>query len=290
MSTAPGAAPHPILACATRIRGELAGVADAQPLYMAVEDKAAALVELARVEAQVAELKLRVLAAADDVAAASGARDAAAWLAHHTQADPKAIRADLELATALDRRYPKVAAGMATGTVSMTHARVIVRSLEDLAGLDDTVIDEATRDKAQQQLVDWAGQFRPNEVRRLGRRVLEVVAPDVADAAEARRLAAEEEHAAKKASLRLQALGDGTTRITGRLPDPVAVRLRTFLDAITSPRRHSRSPRPAGPDPVGLCRMGGGYRHIVGMPRRWRPCSNTSTPTRCPTTAGTPPR
>ena len=31
-------------------------MADAQPLYMAVEDKAAALVELARVEAQLAEL------------------------------------------------------------------------------------------------------------------------------------------------------------------------------------------------------------------------------------------
>ena len=105
------------------------------------------------------------------------------------------------------------------------------------------MIDEATRDKAQQQLVDWAGQFRPNQVRRLGRRVLEVIAPDVADAEEARRLTAEEEHAAKKMSLRLRPLGDGTTRITGLLPDPVAVRLRTFLDAITSPRRrHSSEP------------------------------------------------
>ena len=133
MSTAPGTAPHPILTCATRVRGEIASVADAQPLYMAVDDKTAALIELPRVEAQLAELKLRVLAAADDVAATSGARDAGTWLAHHTQADPKTIRADLELATALDRTYPKVAAGMATGAVSMTHARVIVRSLDDLA-------------------------------------------------------------------------------------------------------------------------------------------------------------
>ena len=41
-------------------------------------DKRAALVELTRLEAQLSALKLRVMAVADDVALAEGARDVAA--------------------------------------------------------------------------------------------------------------------------------------------------------------------------------------------------------------------
>jgi hypothetical protein len=39
-------------------------------------------------------------------------------------------------------------------------------------------------------------------------------------------------------SLSLRRLGDGTTRVSGRLADAVADRLRTYLDAYTSPRHH----------------------------------------------------
>lgn len=132
---------------------------------------------------------------------------------------------------------------MATGVVSVAQAQVIVGSLDEL---DDAPIEEAVREKAQLQLVDQAAHFGPEQLRILGRRILEVVDPDTADAEEARRLAAEEHHAKKKASLRLYPFGDGTTRLNGRLPDPVAKRLTTYLEAITSPRQANRQPADDG--------------------------------------------
>ena len=58
-----------------------------QVTFMDPADKRAALVELTRLEAQLSALKLRVMAASDDVALAEGARDVAALVAHHTRSD-----------------------------------------------------------------------------------------------------------------------------------------------------------------------------------------------------------
>ena len=57
---------------------------------MAPADKKAALLELTRVEAQLAALKLRVMACSDDVALAEGARDVASLVTHHTRTDGSA--------------------------------------------------------------------------------------------------------------------------------------------------------------------------------------------------------
>ena len=84
---------HPVAGCLADVRRALAGVAEVQPVFMTVSEKEAALVALHRIEAQVAELKCRILACADDVAAEHGARDAAAWLAQATQVEPSAARA-----------------------------------------------------------------------------------------------------------------------------------------------------------------------------------------------------
>ena len=246
MSTAPGLT-HPVLGCVQQIHAALDTVTDVQPVFMTTTDKAAALRELARVEAQVAELKLRVLAVSDDVAEETGARDAGAWLAHHTHADTRTARADLELAKSLDRDYRHVAAAMAAGVVSVAQARVIVRSLDDLK---DAPIDEATREKAQLHLVDEATRFRPHELRLLGRRILHVLDPATAEAEEARRLDAQERRAREKQFLRFFAQGDGTTRITGLLPDEIAQRLRTYLESLMAPRVYTGT-RTGGPGDPG---------------------------------------
>jgi uncharacterized protein DUF222 len=73
-------------------------------------------------------------------------------------------------------------------------------------------------------------------LRRLGRRILEVAAPDACEQAEGRALEREERRAAALTSLSLRRIGDGATRVSGRLPDLVADRLRTYLEAYTSPR------------------------------------------------------
>ena len=123
---------HPIVAVVSDIRALLKGVAGANPTFLTVEEKATALCELVRAEGQLAELRLRVLADAGDLADSTGAKDAAGWLAHRTRTRFTDARADLALATALDRDRPVLAAGMRDGTVTVAQAHVIRRALDAL--------------------------------------------------------------------------------------------------------------------------------------------------------------
>ncbi|MBG6096470.1 HNH endonuclease signature motif containing protein [Nocardioides luteus] len=224
---------HPVLEAVVGITAALDQVAEATPAFMGTDQKATTLVQIARAKAQLAELELRVLATADDVAAESAARDVAAWLHHHTHQRPEALRADLRLATALDRSYGLVAAAMRSGRCNPAQAAVIVAALDELPA----DLDVEIKTKAEETLLAYATQFDPTQLRRLGRRILEVIAPEIAEAEEARRLAAEDAHARKKTRLSMRRLGDGTTRIAAVVPDAAADRLATNLEAFASPRR-----------------------------------------------------
>jgi hypothetical protein len=231
MSLATLDATHPILRCAATIDAALTEVADVQPTYLTTEQKRTALVELSRLEARVAELRLRILGVAGEVGDESGARDVAAWMSHATRADPRAARADGHLARALEA-WPLLAAGMRRGEVSAAQARVVADVLDDLP---DRLGAQTIKD-AEVTLVGYCADFRPRELRRLGRRLLDLVAPEIADAEDAARLEAEERRARETASLRFRDLGDGRTRIWGLLPTTVARRLQHYLQACTSPR------------------------------------------------------
>jgi hypothetical protein len=229
--------PHPILACATDISSALSSVADLQAIYLSGADKRAALLAINTAARQLAELNLRVIAAAGDVAEEDGARDIAAWLAPRIQADGPAVRADQRLAHALDTKWGGIAAGMAAGQVSPDQARVIVHGLD---ALPDHVGAEIVT-QAEAQLVEYAKEFAPAELRKLARRILEVVAPEIAEAEEAKQLEREEQQAREKTSLRTKRLGDGTSRTTIVYSDADADRLHTYLDAFTSPRKHDEA-------------------------------------------------
>ena len=85
---------HPIVAAASDVRSTLKAVADANPTFMSVADKATALQELVAAEGQLAELRLRILADAGDLAAETAAKDASGWLAQHTRTRYADARAD----------------------------------------------------------------------------------------------------------------------------------------------------------------------------------------------------
>ncbi len=223
---------HPIIAAASDVRASLKAVADANPTFMTTQEKATALVQLAAAEAQLGELRLRILADAGDLAETTAAKDAAAWLARQTRTSYADARADLRLATALDRDRPVLAAAMRDGAASLAQARVIDRALRNLPA----AVDAETVALAEKHLVDHAGEFGPKELGRIGRRILDVVAPEIAEAAEAQRLADLEAHAADKTRLTMRRLGDGTTRISSRVPDSAATRFATYLEAFTNPR------------------------------------------------------
>ena len=273
---------HPIVAAVADIRALLKGVAGANPTFLTVEEKAVALGELVRAEGQLAELRLRVLADAGDLADSTGARDAAGWLTHRTRTRFADARADLALATALDRDRPLLAAGMRDGTVTLAQAHVIRRALDALPAR----VDPATVTRAEAKLVGYAEEFGPRELGRLGRRILDTVAPEIAEAAEADRLADLETHAAEKTRLRLRRQGDGTTRISGLVPDAIGTRLATYLEAFANPRTNRDAPNTdAGPqvDPVARLpypkRLGQAFCQLL----------EALDPPACPSTAATPP-
>lgn len=225
---------HPVLAAAASCASALKSVTDTNPTFMTSDDKATALVELARVEAQVAELRLRVMADAGDLAGNSAHRDAAGWVHHHTRARFEDTRADLRLAVALARRYAVLAAAMREGAANLAQAHVIATALDDLPREIPT--DIVT--KAEETLVGHCADLDPRQLARLGRRIVDVVAPEIAEAAEAKRLAELEAHAHRRTRLSLRRCGDGTTRLSGLLPDAAATRLATYLEAFTNPRKH----------------------------------------------------
>ncbi|KQV67689.1 hypothetical protein ASC64_10705 [Nocardioides sp. Root122] len=207
-------------------------VADANPTFMSLDDKAVALGELVRAEGQLAELRLRILGDAGDLAAETAAKDAAGWLAQHTRTRFTDARADLALACALDRDRPLLAAAMREGEATLAQAQVIRRAIDALPAS----VDGDTVARAEEHLVAQAREFGPRELGRIGRRILEVVAPEIAEAAEAARLADLEANADKHTRLTLRRLGDGTTRISGRLPDASGARFATFLESYANPR------------------------------------------------------
>jgi hypothetical protein len=232
-STLGRATPHPVLACVDSIGTALKDTADVQVTFMDPEDKRAALLELTRLEAQLSALKLRVMAAADDVALAEGARDVAALLTHQTHTDFAANRRDLALADALDRRWSVVATALGQGELNPDQAWVITRALDALPA---EKVSADVLAQAEAHLVAEAAHFGPRELRVLGRRILEIIAPEIFEQHEAEQLAEEERRARRRTSLVSTRLGDGTTRILINLPDAVATRLHTYLEAFTSPR------------------------------------------------------
>lgn len=224
---------HPVLACVDSVEASVKSVADISVMFMETAHKRTALLALARVESQLAALRLRLMAAADDVAEAEGARDVAALLSQRTRGDAAVSRRELKLAEALDRRWGQVAEALGSGEVNLAQAVVITRALDELPAY---ALEAEVLVKAEAHLVAEAAHYGPRELRVLGRRILEVVAPGVCEEQEGRALEAEERRARETTSLTTTRLGDGSTRIVIKVPDAVAGRLCTYLDSFTSPR------------------------------------------------------
>ncbi|GAB4006958.1 HNH endonuclease signature motif containing protein [Nocardioides ultimimeridianus] len=222
---------HPILACAQALQKELSDVADMPADYLRTRDKAQFLTDLARVESQLAELKLRVLAASSDVAEEHGSRDAGCWLAHATRITSSAGRAQLRLAESLEQ-HPLTAAAMREGRVNEAQARVIVRSVDRLSD----AVDHTVRTQAEQHLIELAAIYDPKDLQVLGAKILEVVAPEIAEAELGKQLEREEQAARDEVAIRIRKRGNGITRWICDLPDSVSERALTYVEAEDSPR------------------------------------------------------
>jgi hypothetical protein len=207
--------------------------ADSSPVFLTTSAKRAVLLGLSQSIARLEGLRLAVLAAAGDVAEEDAARSAGTWLGLHARLDRAESQRLQRLADALEERYAVVAAALVAADVSRPQAEVVVAALDDLP-LD---VDAEVRAEAERHLVASAAEFGPRELRVLGRRILDVVAPRVAEEHERRALARDEERARRRMRLTTTPLGDGLTRVCADLPTLHADLLLTQLHAYASPRR-----------------------------------------------------
>jgi hypothetical protein len=186
-------------------RAEIGAVADASVWSLDTGETTATLTEITRLEAQLEELKLRVVEHA-------GPEVVDAWT-HATRQTRPTVRSAEHLATALTQRV-HVREALAGGDVLTDQARVIVRALEELPeDLDPDLVVQAER-----HLVGAARHHDARALRILGRRLLEVIAPDQADAYKAALLAREEADA--MLACKLSVREDDRVRPTGGSPSP----------------------------------------------------------------------
>src|SRR3954452_6282358 len=165
---------HRVSAAVARMREAADAVTDASVWSMDPAQTKATLVEVTRLEAQVAELKLRVAAHADDlkVGEDEGATSTATWWAHTTRQVRPAATGQVRLAHALTERT-HVRAALAAGDLRVEQTRVIIDALAELP--DD--LDRELVEKAERHLVTVAAHHHAQELRILGRGLLQVIAP-----------------------------------------------------------------------------------------------------------------
>ncbi|MBD3923887.1 DUF222 domain-containing protein [Nocardioides cavernae] len=227
---------HPIIGCAADLQAALKSVASIEPTFMAVTEKESALVALAEARSQLDALSARVLSASDDLGEQHGLRDAAAWLAMQTRATQREARRDLALGRTLEQ-HPAVATALTSGELRTEQARVIGEAVDALP----SHIDAETRGLAETTMLQLAGQHDARDLRQIGKRILDVVAPEVGECQEESVLAAEEARSA--AGVELTMVDDGKGRCHGRftVPSHVGAMLKRHLLALANPARHTEA-------------------------------------------------
>ncbi|MFI5627201.1 DUF222 domain-containing protein [Nocardioides sp. NPDC051685] len=223
-------------AALTVIESALHDLLASDPAYWRTGEKKDLLERLEKLQAQQAALKLRVLAAAGDIAEETGAKDASGWMRTELLVDKAVARSQVKLAAGV-AKYDLVAAGLADGVVSQDKARVITQALDAIetdpaASGEDLVL-------AEKLLVEYATRLTANELKIIGKRILAEIDPDRFEAAEAEALHREEERAQRRTFFSSRDSGDGTVDIHARVSRVVGMRLRTLLDSLAQPRKLS---------------------------------------------------
>ncbi|MFF5199894.1 DUF222 domain-containing protein [Micromonospora parva] len=231
------------------VRAEAAVVscADAAAWALSERDLIAALDATHRLQQRLAAVQLAVVRELDGrgVALAQGASSTAVWLRERLRLDVSAARRLVGLAASIDVAPPAVRDALASGAVSVEQARVIAETAATVTASAGSEV----ADKAVGVLVEWARQFDPTLLRKLGARILDHVAPDLADAAAAAALAAEAARATRDRHVTISEQAGGRLRLSGTLDAEAAALLRAVIDPLSAP---------AGPDDT---RCAGQRRH-----------------------------
>ena len=263
----PGRA-HPIESAAARIEDILKDVRDAPAWSMSADETRRAMVRLTGLSARIAELEARVAAHGQtvEVESESGATSTASWWAHATQQTRAGTHRKSRFAAALAATlHEPVRVALAEGLLLVDQAEVIVVAV---AALPDDLVDDELRRQAQDTLLSYAAEHDAKALRILGKRILEVVAPEIGEAYEARVLEQEEREAEAAAVFRMTDDGHGKAHGRFTIPSAHAAMLRKALLSTAAPKHRAhadgQAPEPGRPSPH---RLGQAFcEYVAGYP------------------------
>ncbi|UAL31414.1 HNH endonuclease [Nocardioides rotundus] len=224
-------------ALSTGLEAVLDGLADL-PLNALSDDQVAGLVhQLTAATGRLTHALARTVADADRRALhhQTGHRSAAAWYADGTRVTLREARRLVRFGRELgyDTNTP-VADALADGRIRADQADVILRSVN---ALPDHIEDQVA-EQARDRLLTDAAHFDAGGLRRLGKGILDIVAPEVGESHEQRVLELEAAAAAQGASLTMYDDGHGRTHGTFTIPAHQGAMLRQAIHAIANPQRH----------------------------------------------------
>jgi hypothetical protein len=192
----------------------------------------------------------RVVAEADRrrIGDATGAKNVHQWWAgrsRHTHSDAARLS---RLARAFEEPVHAPTAGaVADGSLRVEQARVIVDAVDAIPASVHTpdgvtrIIDPGVRAQARDHLLAAAAEHDAKALRRLGRRILDVVAPELGEAQEARTLAEEEARTFACADFEMSDDGEGQCHGRFSLPSHVGAMFKRHLLALANPARHTEA-------------------------------------------------
>lgn len=230
-----GSAPEPLLLQAAHaVDTALAKVRDLDPTFLSPPEKAELMRCLSHAIHQAQGLLVDTIGVASDVADQDACSTPGAWLAAHARIE-RGEGARLQRLADAASRWRRVREAMRDGALSPTRAAVITATLDALG----TDVSTAVREQAESHLIDLGRDHNVRELKRLGAAVLEVIDPGTFEAHEEARLEAELRKAEEATRLSIRSRGDGTSRLSGVIPDAAADRLKHYLNAFASPRHDS---------------------------------------------------
>ncbi|MFD2081208.1 protein of unknown function [Actinopolymorpha cephalotaxi] len=222
------------------------------------------LIEQSRCDA----LKLGWVRQADacDIGKTTGAATTAAWLRNGQRMGKNDSYATVALARDLDRTITLTARALARGELSFRHAQVIAGAIKDLPKW----VSLEQRAAAEEYLIDESRRRNPDDVRILGRHLLQVIAPQEWEERLSKELDAAERAAERSRSLFYRPNGvPGSETVVIRLPVLEMEQLRKIIEAlVAADKRAEPDDRPLDQ------RRGDAFANLVTSMAEWEASPN----------------
>jgi hypothetical protein len=205
------------------------------------------VLELREVMSRLRGLELALLAHADSRGVHTqvdgpAAVDTAGWLAGRGLLPGRTARAEVRLSADLTDTYAATGSALLAGDIDAKQAETIVWAIKRLP----QAVDPEVRVRAEKHLLEEANRLDAAQLRIAGRRLLEVIDPDAAEAKEAKAVQDEEDAAAARTWFTTWDDGEGTTHLSAKIPTRHADMLRKALHAITNPKLSDAIARTVG--------------------------------------------